>query len=201
MKFMKRTLFTVALAAVPMAALAQDAHEFQRMFEAGKYQQVVETASPDAPPPVLYTAAQSHQKLGSTDQALETYRRLANLPDSDPWHFVGLAGQQLIEGQNDAAVQSARRAVELAPSLPEAQYQLGLVLARREEWREAAEAFDRAVELDPANAYAHYYGGLMHYRANRTDRMAIRFEQFLKLAPEAPERPEVMQIMKTIRGR
>jgi len=42
---------------------------------------------------------------------------------------------------------------------------------------------------------------LMHYRANRPDRMANHFEQFLKLAPEAPERPEVTQIMKTVRGR
>ena len=41
----------------------------------------------------------------------------------------------------------------------------------------------------------------MHYRANRPDRMAIHFEQFLKLAPEAPERPEVLQIMRTVRGR
>jgi hypothetical protein len=41
----------------------------------------------------------------------------------------------------------------------------------------------------------------MHYRANRPDRMANHFEQFLKLAPDAPERPEVMQIMKTVRGR
>ena len=86
-------------------------------------------------------------------------------------------------------------------NLPAAQYQLGLVLARRQDWREASEAFDRASDLDPANAYAHYYGGLMHYRANRPDRMANHFEQFLKLAPEAPERPEVLSIMKTIRGR
>lgn len=194
-------LFTVVLVLVPMAALAQDAGQFQRMFEAGKYQQVVENASSDAPPPVLYTAAQSHQKLGATDQALETYRRLANLPESNPWHFVGLAAQQLLEGQTDAALNSARRAAEMDGNLAAAHYQLGLVLARRQDWRDGAEAFDRAAELDPANAYAHYYGGLMHYRANRPDRMAIHFEQFLKLAPESPERPEVMSIMKTIRGR
>jgi hypothetical protein len=42
---------------------------------------------------------------------------------------------------------------------------------------------------------------MMHYRANRHDLMAIRFEQFLKLAPEAPERPEVQSIMRTLRGR
>ena len=89
----------------------------------------------------------------------------------------------------------------MAGDLPEAHYQLGLVLAKRQDWRGAAEAFDRAAELNPANAYAHYYGGLMHYRASRPDRMANHFEQFLKLAPEAPERPEVLQIMRTVRGR
>jgi hypothetical protein len=29
--------------------------------------------------------------------------------------------------------------------------------------------------------------------------MAVHFDQFLKLAPEAPERPEVLSIMKTLR--
>ena len=75
------------------------------------------------------------------------------------------------------------------------------MLARRQDWKDAAAAFDRAAELAPGNAYAHYYGGLMHYRARRPDRMAIHFEQFLKLAPDAPERPEVLQIMRTVRGR
>jgi tetratricopeptide (TPR) repeat protein len=195
-------MVAVAIAAVaPSAASAQDPGEMLRLFEAGRFQQVVESAPPDAPPAVLYVAAQSHQKLGASDAALEAYRRLADLPESEPWRFIGLSAQQVMEGQLDAALESARRATEMAGDLPEAQYQLGLVLARREDWRDAAAAFDRTAELNPANAYAHYYGGLMHYRANRPDRMAIHFEQFLKLAPEAPERPEVLQIMRTIRGR
>jgi tetratricopeptide (TPR) repeat protein len=190
-----------ALAFVPAASFAQDAAQLQRLFEAGRHQQVVDSAPADAEPAVIFTAAQSHQKLGANDQALDAYRRLAERPEDDAWHWVGLSAQSLIEGQNDPALDAARRAVDAAPDLAEAHFQLGLVQARRQEWREAADAFDRAAELNPSNAYAHYYGGLMHYRANRTDRMAIHFEQFLKLAPEAPERPEVLQIMKTIRGR
>ena len=65
---------------------------------------------------------------------------------------------------------------------------------------EALPLFRRAAELNPSLAYAHYYGGLMHYRAKQPDRMATRFERFLQLAPDAPERPEVLQIMRTIRG-
>ena len=83
----------------------------------------------------------------------------------------------------------------------DAHYQLGRALAHQEAWVEAAAAFERAAELAPANAYAHYYAGLMYSRGRRVDRMAVHFEQFLKLAPEAPERAQVMQTMRTVRGR
>ncbi|MBM3819989.1 MAG: hypothetical protein FJW14_13365 [Acidimicrobiia bacterium] len=193
--------FACAFVLLPALALAQDAAEVRKLFEAGRYQQVVEAAGANAAPDVIFTAAQSHQKLGATAQARAMYAQLAGRPVGDAWHFIGLSAGQLLDGDTDAALASARRAVQMNAGLPEAQFQLGLVLARREAWAEAAAAFDSAANANPSNAYAHYYGGLMHYRANRPDRMANRFEQFLKLAPEAPERPEVLQIMRTVRGR
>ena len=189
-----------ALLLFPTVALAQDSAEVRRLFEAGQYRLVIQAADSGSPE-ALYTAAQSHQKLGSAEEARGTYARLAERSEDDPWHFVGVSGQQLLDDNTDAALESAQQAVQMAGNLAEAHYQLGLVLAKRQDWREAAEAFERAVQLNPANAYAHYYGGLMQYRAGRPDRMANHFEQFLKLAPEAPERPEVLQIMKTVRGR
>jgi tetratricopeptide (TPR) repeat protein len=185
---------------LPVAAAAQDAAEVRRMFEAGQYQQAIEAAG-DASPESLYTAAQSHQKLGATAEARDTYGRLAARGEDDAWHFIGLSGQQLLDDQTDAALDSAQHAAAMAGHLPEAHYQAGLVLAKRQDWRGAADAFDRAIDRNPGHAYAHYYGGLMEYRAGRPDRMANHFEQFLKLAPEAPERPEVLQIMRTVRGR
>jgi tetratricopeptide (TPR) repeat protein len=195
-----KKLFLVALL-LPSASAAQDGATVRRMFEAGQYQQVIENADGGASPEALYAAAQSHQKLGATDQARETYDQLAARLEDDAWHFIGLSGQQLLDDQPDGALESARQAAEIAGDLSDAHYQIGLVLAKRQDWGGAAEAFDRAAELNPGHAYAHYYGGLMHYRASRPDRMAIHFEQFLKLAPEAPERSEVLQIMRTVRGR
>jgi tetratricopeptide (TPR) repeat protein len=197
---MKTSLFALFLFA-PAAAFAQDASAVQKLFEAGRYQQVVEAAQAEAPPAVRFTAAQSQLKLGAADQAREIYRQLADMPEADAWHFIGLSGQQLLDNQVDAAEASAKRAVAIAGDLAEAHYQLGLVLAKKQDWRDGAAEFDRVADLNPSHAYAHYYGGLMHYRANRPDRMANHFEQFLKLAPDAPERPEVLQIMKTVRGR
>lgn len=182
-------------------AAAQDPNDVRRLLEAGQYAQVVEAAGPEADPAVVYAAAQSQQKLGADEPARGLYQRLAERPEGDPWRLIGASGLALMDGQNEAAAESARQATAVAGELPDAHYQLGLVLARQQAWSEAAAAFDRAAELNPAHAYAHYYGGLMHYRANRTDQMAVHFEQFLALAPQAPERPEVLQIMRTIRGR
>jgi tetratricopeptide (TPR) repeat protein len=197
---MKKFLF-FAVMFTPVLAFGQDAAEVRRLYEAGQYQQAVESAGGADAPDVIYTAAQSHQKLGATDQARESYGQLAARPDDDAWHFIGLSGQQLLDDQADPAVESARQAIAAAGGLAEAHYQLGLALAKREDWQGAADAFDQAANISPGLAYAHYYGGLMHYRAGRPDRMANHFERFLKLAPEAPERPEVLQIMRTVRGR
>lgn len=198
---MKNMLLTIVLVVVASPVFAQDTAQVQKLFEAGQYQRVVDSAQPDGDPAVLYTAAQSHQKLGENDRALETYGALAGRDESDIWHFIGLSGQQLIQDDLDGAVASARHAVEMDDGMSEAHYQLGLVLAKRQEWAPAAAEFERVTEINPSNAYAHYYGGLMQYRANRLDRMANHFEQFLRLAPDAPERPEVTQIMRTVRGR
>ena len=41
----------------------------------------------------------------------------------------------------------------------------------------------------------------MYDRLNRSDLMIARLEMFERLAPEAPERPEVTSILQTVRGR
>jgi tetratricopeptide (TPR) repeat protein len=198
---MLKLLATAFITLLSSLALAQDPGEVQRLFEAGRYQQVVDATTPQSAPEVLYTTAQSQQKLGANDQALQTYGRLAERPENDPWHFIGLSGRQLVEGNMEAAVGSARQGVAAAGDLPHAHFQLGLALARQQQWAEAAAAFEAASSRQPTNAYAHYYGGMAYYRANRVDRMATHFEQFLKLAPEAPERPEVTSIMRTLQKR
>ena len=158
-----RVAAALAILFLSTAVMAQDPGQIQRLFESGKYQQVVDSTTPDSPPDVLYTTAQSQQKLGANDQAAQTFSRLAERPEADPWHFIGLSGRQLVEGNADAAIASARQGVAMAPDLPYSHFQLGLALARQQAWPEAAAEFDAASERQPSNAYAHYYGG---YRGN-----------------------------------
>ena len=59
----------------------------------------------------------------------------------------------------------------------------------------------RAYAAAIAFAAAYYYAGLANYRIKRIDLMTTNFNTFVKLAPSAPERPEVESILRTVRGR
>ena len=197
---MFRAVLTLTLLAGPVAAAAQSpAEDAQRLFEAGQYAQVAALAGPDAGPEVVYLAAQAEQRLGAAPQAAALYERLGAQNPGGPWEAIGQAARQVLDNQLDPALATAREAVARNGMLPETHYQLGLVLARRQEWAPAAAAFDRANELQPRLAYAYYYAGLMYSRLQRAAEMSVRFETFLRLAPEAPERPEIVSIMRTLR--
>lgn len=140
------------------------------------------------------------------------FERLAALPESDAWHFIGNTATQLIinddttnerewRARMEAAIETAERGVAMRPDLLEAHYELGQAYAHRKSWPEAADSFEEASALNPSHAYAHYFAGMASYHASRYDRMTMHFEAFLKLAPEAPERAAVMQIMKTANAR
>jgi tetratricopeptide (TPR) repeat protein len=101
----------------------------------------------------------------------------------------------------DEALASANEAVQLGASLPEAHNQRGIVLMTRKEYADAAGAFTKATQLDPTFAAVYYYAGLANSHVKRVDLMTNNFEKFIKLAPNAPERPEVESILRTVRGR
>jgi len=195
----RNSTFTFAFLTLTASAFAQDPGQVQRWFESGRFDQVTAAASPAAPPEVRFLAGQSFQKQSDAGQAVAAYQGLATLPESDAWHFVGRSAELLLQNQNDEALANAQRAVELNGGLTEAHFQLGLVRSKRNEWAQAAQAFDRAAEINPGYAYAHYYGALAYSRAGRQDRMVNHFEAFLNAAPEAPERAQVMQLMRSVR--
>ena len=153
----------------------------RKLFESGQYQAVVEQTQNDAPPEAQYVKGLAHLKLNQTDQAKAAFRGLEGAGDA--WRSVGQSAVALIDGNRDAALEAARAA------------------AARDAGLAPAHAFARAAAANPQMAYAHYNAGMSFYKAKRVDRMAVYFENFLKLAPNAPERPAVESIMRTLRGK
>jgi tetratricopeptide (TPR) repeat protein len=188
-----------------VAAVATAAQEptAQKLFESGKYQEAIDKvkAHADAPQDQVYMRALAHRKLDQNDDAKQAFGALASAGEGSAWGQIGKSGTALVDGNQDEAEAAAKKAVELDENLASARYQLGLVEAARNKQPEAAEAFAKAADLDPQMAYAHYEAGMAYYKAKRVDRMAVYFENFLKLAPNAPERPAVQSIMRTVRGR
>lgn len=197
-------LVTFALGLMPTPAPAQNVADIRKLYDAGKYQDVVksteDTVDDDNAARLQYLAAQSDSKLNNDDSAKRRYQRLAEKGDK-AWGAIGTSGVQLLDKQLDQALESADQAVRASATTPEAHFQRGLVLLTRKDYGEAANAFNKAIELDPQFAAAYYYGGLAHYRNKRIDLMTRNFENFVKLAPNAPERPEVESILRTVRGR
>ena len=193
-------MFIALLLAVTLTPAAQDPSP-QKLFESGKYQEAIDNIKgrQDAPSDQVYLRALAHRKLNQNDDAKEAFGALAG--QDGAWKEIGNSGRDMIEGNLDAAAAAAQKAVAADGNSAAARYQLGLVESARNKQPEAAEAFAKAAELDSQMAYAHYEAGMAFYKSKRVDRMAVSFENFLKLAPNAPERPAVQSIMKTVRGR
>ncbi|MEQ1575035.1 MAG: tetratricopeptide repeat protein [Vicinamibacterales bacterium] len=98
-------------------------------------------------------------------------------------------------------VPAVQASVEAAPIDGQVLYDQGLVYASQGDYAAAARAFDACIEANPRFAYAYYQAGLAYDKLTRPDLTAIRFETFLRLAPDAPERPQVESILRTMRGR
>ena len=190
------------LLSISVAVAAQDATP-QKLFESGKYQEAADAvkAQPDAPPDQVYLRALAHRKLGQNEEAKQAFGALASAAEGSVWREIGQSGTALVDGNVDGALAAATKAAEVDGNSAPARYQLGVVESARDNQAQAAEAFARAAELDPQMAYAHYEAGMAFYKIKRVDRMAVYFENFLKLAPDSPEKPAVQSIMRTVRGR
>lgn len=190
----------LTVSAMVAPAQAQDMNA-QQLFDAGRFAEAAAKVPDEAGDDQHYLAALAHQRLNHADEAKAEFQRLGGGDENNPWTFIGRSATAQIDGDLGGSEAAARRAIELNGELSEAHFQLGQTLYAASNWAGAADAYDRAAQLNPGNAYAHYFAGQSFYRARRVDRMAQHFEYFLKLAPQAPERPQVEAVMRTVRGR
>lgn len=199
---MKKAVLLLLLLA-PAALLAQE--DPQKLFEAGKYQELVTLVDDTrdqgtVEPSWTYLAGHSYLRMNEARAAKDEFARLEG-SDEPVWKEIGESAKLLAEGEEDSALRAAMRAVKADADHLYANFQLGLAYVHTSNFTKAAEVFAKATQIDPRFAYAYYYAGHASYKAKRVDQMAKYWATFLKLAPDAPERMAVESIMKTVRGK
>jgi tetratricopeptide (TPR) repeat protein len=196
----KRSLAGLAVVALFAGEVGAQEMTVQALLERGALEEAVQRAEGQRDnPEATFFAAQAATKMNNSGRATEEYTRLRETGD-DSWKAIGESGVLITEGNLDAAMEAAQRAVAANNENPYAHYQVGTVALRQENYERAAEEFRRAVELKSDLAYAHYYAGIAQQRLKNIARMSEHFEAFMKLAPEAPERTAVAAILRTLRG-
>jgi tetratricopeptide (TPR) repeat protein len=187
--------------ATPTVAPPAATNSVQGLYEAGRYHEVLSSVNAgDRSAQALWFAAQSSLRLGQRDEAAGQFAQLPQVGGNPAWQTVSDLALALLR-DDPTELDRVRGAAEGIPDDPFVQYELGLVHIRRNDISAAAQAFDRATQADPRFAYAYYSSGLAYDRLNRTDLAITRLEMFERLAPDAPERPEVASILRTVRRR
>jgi tetratricopeptide (TPR) repeat protein len=133
------------------------------------------------------------QNAGAADGA---FRKAAEVASGNDY-YLGVARQRL--RQFDEAVAALERARGADPGNALIPYQIGVTRLFQEQWQPALDQFTQAVNKDAGLAYAYYYRGLAADKLKRTDVLINDMEQFLKLAPNAPEAAVAKAVLRAVK--
>lgn len=127
--------------------------------------------APTTPPPDL-------------DNALAAQQELAAQRADDPQVLNDLGNLLVLVGRGQEAEDAYRSALELAPDMVSARYNLGLLLSQRGDRRLALEQFKAVLAEQPDHAWAHYQTGVI-FEARQSKKKALEhYSQAFRLDPQ-----------------
>jgi len=163
-------------------------------YSRGLYLQAIDTLckavdiGPDEPQAYFFLAQAYAASPAETDRALKLLARYAaSHPGNAPaqYYYALCLWRSRIAGQTPAdpgqVEQLLSSAIALDPSLAEAHFELGAVLANQNQPQQAASEFERAVALDPQWAEAHYRLGQAYRQAGKLDKAQTEFDESERL--------------------
>jgi tetratricopeptide (TPR) repeat protein len=127
----------------------------------------------------VYMANKEYNKaLAQFDMALSNYSYPT--PEIAYWS-KGRA--YFLMGNCREAMASFKAALEIAPAMEGAWYQLGVCQEREGLLEAARKSLSRALELLPESAPSHYYLGLVYFRQEKHREAVEEFQKVVELAP------------------
>jgi tetratricopeptide (TPR) repeat protein len=141
------------------------------------------------------------KKYGDADKAWqEALARAKTLVTADPddaraQYYYGASLNR--QKQTAAALEALGKALDggFKPAAM-VHFQIGFAHLFDKKWQQAKEAFDKAATADERFAPLYYYRGLAWDQLGRKDNMLIDMDEFVRLAPNAPEADKAKALLQ-----
>lgn len=185
---------TVGQSELP-SSRAQDYLAFRRSVSGDLAQQLsLETAvaskaeiAADTKPADLEKRGNDARKNGNYSLAIDLLKRAA---DADPknnmaWNDLGLA--YLDSRQDEEAIKSFQKQIEINAYHPYAYNNLGRIYLRQRNYEEAIKWFNKQIEINPLDKYAHANLGLVYLEQEKYVEAVPELEKAASLTPDNAE--------------
>lgn len=140
-------------------------------------------------------------RLGETDSAIAAYQKAVELKPDFLEAYFGLGQAYFDKGEEDKAAEIFQKATSAIPDDPKAYVNLGILYFTNKKDDMALETLLKAKELDPSLPQIYYQLGLVYTRKGELEKTIASFEEFLALAPDAPEAESVQKILDDLKKR
>ena len=133
-----------------------------------------------------FQTGQKHLEEGRREEAAASFLEVTELDPTSYQGYAFLAKSRRSLGDIDAAIESIRRAILLAPGASEYPYLLSAFLRDQGDLKGALTAAERAVALGPRNALLHNTLGVILSDLGNHDGAVAAFERAVELDLENP---------------
>jgi len=133
-------------------------------------------------------------KKGDLADAGKSFNQALQLKPAYPLALLNLGKLRLAQKNNEAAVETLLRLVEVQPQIAEAQFCLGEAYLQIKLGSKAVVHLNEAIKLDPiAMADAHLRLAALYNAAGYKDRAAAEYEIFLAKRPDSPDKEKLQK--------
>jgi tetratricopeptide (TPR) repeat protein len=193
------------LLAIPV--IAADLEQGKALYKQQNYAEAVSELQPlvdDAADhrEARYYLALSLIKLDRLDEATAQLDAITQAGEGTPSEAdlkTARAEIPLARKQYPEAAALLTEAISMNPDHIQARMLRAEVGLHQNNYQPVAEDAEKVIALDPNNAYAYYYAGIAYSNLKRPDKMADYFQNFLKMAPNAPEAAKVESLLRSLR--
>jgi tetratricopeptide (TPR) repeat protein len=120
------------------------------------------------------------------------------VPAPRPNELVGEGHTLWRDQKPDEALAKFQAALELDPTLYEAQISLARVLKALERFDDSIPAYEKAIQLDPEEAYPYKELGEIYQQKQDVDQALIFYKDFLSRSETGPESDRISRIIKDL---